>query len=282
MSDRDLLTAIETREVWFAYPEGDDALKSVTLRIQSGEFVALVGPNGSGKTTLAKLMLGLLRPQRGQVKIQGEDIHERAVGEVARSVGYVFQNPDHQIFAATVREEISFGPRNLRLSEAEVEARSDRAMERFGLAPLAERQPAMLSQGVRRKVALASVYAMDPEIWLLDEPTGALDWLSAQETMELLQELNGDGKTIVLITHDMRLVAEHARRCVVLSGGSIAADDETRSVFAQSEHLGISPPAAWRISAALNEGPSALTTQNLCKVIGAMLAAESEIDVSRS
>ena len=138
------------------------------------------------------------------------------------------------------------------------------------------------SQGTRRKVALASVYAMDPEIWLLDEPTGALDWRSARETMELLRELNGAGKTIVLITHDMRLVAEHARRCVVMSGGSIVADDETRSVFAQSDLFGIRPPAVWRISEALNARPSALTTQDLCKVIGNQLVAESEIDVGRS
>lgn len=282
MNDRNLTTAIDVRDVWFAYPEADDVLKSISLEIRSGEYVALIGQNGSGKTTLAKLMLGLLRPQRGQVNIQGGDIRDQSVGEIARSVGYVFQNPDHQIFSATVREEVAFGPHNLELDEAEIDARVDRAMERFGIAQLSERQPAMLSHGTRRKVALASIHAMDPDIWLLDEPTGALDWRSEQETMEMLQELNQSGKTIVLITHDMGLVAEHARRCIVLSDGSLVADDDTRKVLGQNEHLGINPPPVWRISERLNVAPNALTIEYLCKEIGPRLAAVGEVDVSRS
>ena len=240
------MAEIETQNVWFSYPDAEDVLKSVTLQIRQGEFVALIGENGSGKTTLAKHLLGLLRPREGKVMIRGEDIRSKAVGEVARRVGYVFQNPAHQIFSATPREAISYGPQNLHLDEPEIIHRSEQAMDRFDLMAYAERQPATLSHGIRRKVALASIYAMDPEIWILDEPTGGLDWRSEQETMALLHELNEAGKTIVLITHDMRIVAEHTESCIVMSEGQVVAHDATRTVMEQDESLKIRPPQILR------------------------------------
>ena len=273
---------IETREVWYSYPDADDALKSISIRVQQGEFLALIGQNGSGKTTLAKHLLGLLRPRKGKVLIQGEDIRGKPVGEIARRVGFVFQNPDHQIFSATIREEISYGPRNLQLEEADIVRRTEMAMERFDLAAHAEQQPATLSYGTRRKVALASIYAMDPQIWILDEPTGGLDWRSEQATMTLLHELNQAGKTIVLITHDMRIVAEHAKRCMVMSEGRVVAHDETRRIMEQAGALDITPPQVWRLARGLDLQALPLTVKAFCKEYGRQLAAESEIHVSRS
>lgn len=271
------MTEIETQNVWFSYSDAEDVLKSVSLKIRRGEFVALIGQNGSGKTTLAKHLLGLLRPREGKVLIQGEDIGSKAVGEIARRVGYVFQNPDHQIFSATIREEIAYGPRNLHLGEAEIVDRSEQAMERFDLSAYAEQQPATLSHGIRRKVALASIYAMDPQIWILDEPTGGLDWRSEQETLALLHELNEAGKTIVLITHDMRLVAEHAQRCIVMSEGRVVADDATRILMERAEALEITPPQAWRLGSALDLQPPPLTVEAFCREYGKRLPSESEI-----
>lgn len=271
------MTEIETQNVWFSYSDAEDVLKSVSLMIRRGEFVALIGQNGSGKTTLAKHLLGLLRPREGKVLIQGEDIGSKAVGEIARRVGYVFQNPDHQIFSATIREEIAYGPRNLHLGEAEIVDRSEQAMERFDLSAYAEQQPATLSHGIRRKVALASIYAMNSQIWILDEPTGGLDWRSEQETLALLHELNEAGKTIVLITHDMRLVAEHAQRCIVMSEGRVVADDATRIVMERAEALEITPPQAWRLGSALDLQPPPLTVEAFCREYGKRLPSESEI-----
>jgi energy-coupling factor transport system ATP-binding protein len=276
------MTEIETRDVWFSYMEGVDALRSVSIQVQQGEYLALVGQNGSGKTTLAKHLLGLLRPRQGEVLIQGEDIRGKPVGEIARRVGYVFQNPDHQIFSATTEEEVSYGPRNLKLEKDEVIRRTERAMKRFDLTAYAERQPATLSYGIRRKVALASIYAMDPQIWILDEPTGGLDWRSEQETMTLLHELNEAGKTIVLITHDMRLVGEHAKRCIVMSEGRVIAHDETRRIMEQDEALNITPPPVWRLAKALEIQPYSLTVDTFCKEYGRQVVLKKEIDVDRS
>jgi energy-coupling factor transport system ATP-binding protein len=276
------MTEIETQNVSFSYSEAGDVLRSVSLQIRQGEFVALIGQNGSGKTTLAKHLLGLLRPREGKVVIHGDDIRSKAVGEIARRVGYVFQNPDHQIFSATTREEIAYGPQNLQLQEAEIVDRTEQAMDRFNLTAHAERQPATLSHGIRRKVALASIYAMDPRIWILDEPTGGLDWRSTQETMALLHELNEAGKTIVLITHDMRIVAEHTERCIVMSEGQVVAHEATRTVMERSETLGIMPPQAWKLGSALDLHPPPLTVEAFCRNYGEKLAAGRGISVGRS
>ena len=179
----------------------------------------------------------MLRPNQGQVLLNGEDIRERPVGLLARTVGYVFQNPDHQIFIPTTREEIAFGPRNLGLDEGEVGRRTEDPLERFGLLPHADRQPAVLGFGLRRKVTVAAVYAMRTSILILDEPTTGLDLKSATELMQLIRESNQQGHTIILITHDMRLVAEYAPRCLVVRDGEILAYDDTRAVFRQAKLL---------------------------------------------
>lgn len=230
-------TCLETRDLWFSYEDGPSALNGISINIEDNEFVAIIGQNGCGKTTMVKHFNGLLRPTKGQVLLYGEDIVGQPMGTLARTVGYVFQNPDHQIFNATTRAEIAFGPTNLGLSEAEVRERTDDALERFGLMPHADRQPAMLGFGLRRKVSIAAVYAMQTPVLILDEPTTGLDYKSTLELMELITDLHWQGRTIILITHDMRIVAEYAPRCLLICDGKILAHDDTRSVFKQRELL---------------------------------------------
>lgn len=256
--------ALETEKLRFSYGDGGDVLKGISIRLGQGDYVALIGQNGSGKTTLAKHFLGLLRPSEGIIRVRGHDIQGQAIGEIARSVGYVFQNPDHQIFSATVREEVAYGPGNLQIPEAEVNRRTSEALQRFRLVEYAELQPAGLSYGLRRKVALASVYAMDSEVLILDEPTGGLDHRDELETIKLLDELNQRGKTIVLITHDMHLVAEHARSAILLHKGEVVTEGATRSTLEQAALLGITPPQVWRLSQTLGFTQPALSVDEFC------------------
>ena len=222
---------LEVRDLWFEYDDGPAALRGLSLQIAEGELVAFIGQNGSGKTTLAKHFNGLLRPTRGQVWLHGQTIDDRPVSHLAHSVGYVFQNPDHQIFNPTVREEIAVGPRNLGLSEAEVAQRVAEAMAALDLEPYADRQPAILSFGLRRKVSLAAVLAMRTPILILDEPTAGLDRKSTTELMTQIQARHQQGQTIILITHDMGLVAEYVPRCLILQAGQLLAQGSPRQIF---------------------------------------------------
>ncbi|HSN74127.1 MAG TPA: ABC transporter ATP-binding protein [Anaerolineae bacterium] len=245
--------AIDVRAVRFAYGGGVQALDGVSLAVPQGQFVALVGPNGGGKSTLARHLNGLLRPQQGTVAIQGQPTAGRPVGELARLVGYVFQNPDHQIFAPTVREEVAFGPRNLGLRDHALAQRVAEALAAFDLAALAETPPAVLGYGLRRLVTLASVWAMQPPIWLLDEPTTGLDAHFTGLLMARLRSLHQAGHTILFITHDLKLAAE-AQRILVISRGRVAMDGLPSAVLADSaalEAVGLRPPPITRLSALL-------------------------------
>ncbi len=245
--------AIAVREVSFAYPGGAQALNGLSLTVQPGEFVAVLGPNGGGKSTLARHLNGLLRPQRGAVALHGQPCAGRAVGELARHVGYLFQNPDHQIFAATVREEVAFGPRNLGLAGQELAQRVAAALAAFDLAALAETPPAVLGYGWRRLVTLASVWAMQPSIWLLDEPTTGLDARLIALLMERLHQLHRAGHTVLFITHDLKLAAQ-AQRIVGVSQGRVALDGPPQTVLADSVALhaiGLRPPPIARLSGLL-------------------------------
>ncbi len=232
--------AVEVR-----YPNGPRALRGVSLTLEPGEFVALVGANGAGKSTLARLIMGLLRPTRGRVRVGDLDTREARPYHLARRVGYVFQHPDHQIFAPTVWEEIAFGPRNLGLPEAEVRERVEEALRFFGLEAYRETPPAVLGFGLRRQVALAAILAMRPPILILDEPTGGLDPITAREVMARVAAFHRAGHTVLLITHDMRLVAEWAPRTVVLHEGEVLFDGPTRTLFRRPEILApahLTPP----------------------------------------
>ena len=233
---------LEAQDLWFEYANGPTephpaALRGLSLTLAAGEFVALIGQNGSGKTTLAKHFNGLLRPSRGRVRLYGQDLTEQPVSQLARSVGYVFQNPDHQIFSPSTREELAVGPRNLGLEAGEVTRRVNEMLTTFNLTPFADRQPALLSFGLRRKISVAAVIAMQTPILILDEPTTGLDYKNTHDLMARISELHRLGRTIILITHDMRVVAEYVPRCIVLRQGQVIADDTTRAIFRQADLL---------------------------------------------
>jgi energy-coupling factor transport system ATP-binding protein len=263
--------ALEVADLWFWYEdEGTPVLHGLDLSIQRGEFVALVGANGSGKTTLTKQFNGLLRPRRGRVYVAGQDTAERSIGELARQVGFLFQHPEQQIFSATIDEEVAFGPQNLGLPAPEVEARVGAALARFDLQAIADSPPAILSYGLRRRVTLASLAAMDPPILVLDEPTVGLDASDQRETVTWLAELHAQNRTLLLVTHDMALAAECCDRVVALHEGQIIADGTPATVFQQAEVLArtsLAPPPVMALAQGLRSfglQVEALTVQAFC------------------
>ena len=230
----------------YVYDGGIRALDDVCLEIRAGEYVAVVGGNGSGKTTLAKHLNGLLHPTSGKVVVDGHATSEVSVAFLSSRVGYAFQNPDHQLFCTSVEEEVRFGPRNMGHPEEEVVKRADRAISLMDIGHLREATPFSLSLGDRRKVTIASVLATRPRILLMDEPTTGLDSQEAAQLMALLSRLNGEGMTIVLISHEMRLVAENARRVIVLAKGRKVLDADVEGAFGDLELLHeskLSPPS---------------------------------------
>jgi energy-coupling factor transport system ATP-binding protein len=262
--------AIEIHDLHFSYDPVTPVLNGISLTIGAGEMVALIGQNGSGKTTLAKQMNGLLRPSQGTIHLFQQNIVGKPVGELARKVGYVFQNPDHQIFSPSVREEIAVGPRNLGWDEEEVQHCVEQTLQRFDLLPFAERQPTLLSFGLRRKVSVAAVVAMQTAVLILDEPTTGLDWRSTQELMVILQALRENGRTILIITHDMRLVADHIPRCLVMQNGRLLADGPTRDIFQQTDLLQqaqIEPPQITQLGQRLGFAETVLTVAEFCGIV---------------
>lgn len=223
---------IDVRDVSFQY-EGSPtpALDHVSLTIAPGEFVALIGQNGAGKTTLAKTFNGILSPTGGEVFINGHDTRVTSLATLARIVGYVYQNPDHQIFANKVRDEVAFGPRNLGMSPKEIDEAVQNALELVGLEEQADTYPFVLGRGQRQKLAVASVIAMGSPVLVVDEPTTGLDLRGSLSIMELLRQWNERGRTIIIITHDMNIVAEYAHRTIVMAQARILADGPTRAVL---------------------------------------------------
>lgn len=242
---------IELDRLTFAYIPSHPVLHDLTLTIPQGQFVVLTGDNGAGKTTLAKHLIGLLRPTSGRVLINGIDTASQSVGQLARQVGFTFQNPETQIFNPTVREEIAFGPRNLGIRGAALDEAVERALSRFGLMDMADYPPAALSASARRMVALAGIAAMNTPILVLDEPTAGLDALGQRRIMDWLSEYHRSGQTILLITHDMELVARYAERVLVLKEGILVCDGTPEQVFTQIEVLkdaGLEAPFAARLA----------------------------------
>lgn len=230
-------TLIKIENMTYRYGGEQPALKNISIEIAKGECVAIIGQNGAGKTTLAKHFNGLHKPTAGKVYIGGKDTTPLKVSALARTVGYVFQNPDHQIFHDTVAKEVAFGLKNLGFPGGEIEDRVAAALEAVGLTAHYQTYPFNLSKGQRQRVALASVLAMQTEVIVLDEPTTGQDYRESMQIMEMVKKLNENGHTIVFITHDMSLVARYAQRAVVLCKGEILADGDVRSVFANPELL---------------------------------------------
>jgi len=228
---------IEIHDLVHTYPGGHRGLSGVNLSIHAGEYVALVGRNGAGKTTLAKHLNRILQPTSGQVIVNRVDAATLQSWELARHVGYVFQNPDHQIFCATVAEEVAYGMKTVGMPQAEIDARLDEVLGFTGLGAVRDEHPFSLGKGERQRIAVASILALRPQILVVDEPTTGQDWAGVQAMMKLIDELNAAGTTIVMVTHDIDVVAHHARRVVVMSDGLVAADGPTADVLAQTDVL---------------------------------------------
>ena len=251
----------------YSYPGyGYEALRGINLEIREGEFVALIGQNGSGKTTLAKHFNGLLKPSSGRVSLKGRPTSEYKHHQIARVAGYVFQNPDHQIFCNTVYEEVAFGLKMQGEPPSSVERKAAEALETVGLTGYEKKVPFALSKGERQRVAVASVLAVSPEVLILDEPTTGLDERQQRALMEMLGRLNGRGHTIVIITHSMEIAAEYATRAVVMKDGGVLLDGPTRWAFAQEERLkeaSLHPSPLVRLSNRL--GTRALTVKQMAE-----------------
>ncbi|HYN95476.1 MAG TPA: ATP-binding cassette domain-containing protein [Pilimelia sp.] len=228
--------SLDVRGVRYAYPDGHVALAGVDLAVTRGERVALLGPNGAGKTTLVLHLNGILTGGGGSVAVGGLTVdRDRAtLAEIRRRVGIVFQDPDDQLFLPTVAEDVAFGPANLGLRGAELAARVDEALAAVGMSEHRERAPHHLSFGQRRRVAVATVLAMHPEILVLDEPSSNLDPASRRELAEILRELP---VTLLMVTHDLPYALELCHRSVILDAGRIVADGPTGSLLADADLL---------------------------------------------
>lgn len=226
---------ISIKDLHFTYPGGALAIDGVSLDVESGSFLAVMGANGSGKSTLLKHINGLLEPQAGSVSVDGVTVGKKTFEEVNRTVGFVFQDPNDQIFAPTVREDICYGPRNMGLSEEETNRRVELAASQVGIGDLLERPIHHLSYGQKKRLSIAGVLAMEPRVLVLDEPTASLDPMGEKRLMRLLLELNRQGMTIIMATHDVDLVPLYAQRVCLLRSGRVAVQGGLREVFSDQE-----------------------------------------------
>jgi len=274
---------IEIVDLWHRYPDGTIALKGINLKIYRGEFVGIIGQNGAGKSTLLLHILGILRPSHGVVKVYGKDVIAMSVGELSQTIGLIFQNPDLMLFQNTVWNEIAFGPRNIGVKGEELEARVKEALEMMRLVGFENRHPRALSRGQRHRVAVASILSMRPRILIADEPTTGQDFGASKKYLELLKELNRQGTTILVVSHDMDLIARYAKRVIVLKEGRILIDGPTRAVFSREDLLAetdLAPPYVTRIGNKLRKFgiPTVLTVEELIYQIVAALKGREWAD----
>lgn len=247
---------LEANHIHFTYPAGDKALVDASFTVSPGERIALLGVNGAGKSTLFQILNGSLKPGSGTLLLHGTPvIHDRkGLLALRRAVGLVMQDPDDQLFAATVEEDVSFGPSNMGLAEADIRARVAEALAALGISGLAKTPTHALSFGQRKRVAIAGILAMRPAMLLLDEPTAGLDPSGIEDLMQALSRLTEQGTAIVIATHDMDLAWSWAERVAVFSGRSIALQGDPETVFADPERLksyGLRPPMVHEMGLAL-------------------------------
>lgn len=226
---------IEFRDVRASYDGSAPILKGVSFTIRDGEFVAFVGTNGAGKSTTMRLMNGLLKPDAGQVLIDGVPTSDLRTSELARRVGFLFQNPDSQICCNTVREELLFGFKALGLDGPDADSRVDAIVEEFAFDP--DDDPFLLNRGARQLLALASIVVLAPPVVVLDEPTTGLDYRECVKVMDIIRRIHERGTTVVMVCHDMEVVADYAARCIVMSGGEVVDDAPTFDVLRNRETL---------------------------------------------
>ncbi len=222
---------IEARDVHFSYPNRVEALKGVSITIKDGEFVAIMGQNGAGKSTLVKHFNGLLKPKMGTVRVDGVETTKTSVAALSRNVGFVFQNPDHQLFSETVEDEIAFALKNFGFEPKVIEDRVTWALNLLSLTQYRKTSPFLLSGGERKRVALASVLAWDPKTLILDEPTIGQDHEQKEILCQFILQMQTQGKTVVIVTHDVEFVAESNPRVVLMKEGKIVADGVGKDIL---------------------------------------------------
>jgi energy-coupling factor transport system ATP-binding protein len=257
---------IRVEQIHFSYPGGVQALNGVSLTVQPGETLALLGQNGSGKTTLARHLNGLLRPQSGSVTIGDWQTAQHTPAQLARRVAYVFQNPDEQLFRQQVWDEVAFGPQNLGFTPEQVKSSVAQALELFDLSAAARLNPRDLGSSARKRVALASALAMQTPLLVFDEPTAGLDAGEQEQLAQVLRLLQQQGKTLLVITHDLDFAAENFERFVLLHQGQVALDAPAGPFFTQAallERSGLALPQIARLSLRLGYTPPALSIGGL-------------------
>lgn len=229
---------IEVKDLHFYYNPEVEILHGINLDIYEGEFLSIVGQNGSGKTTIVKTFNGLHKPTGGSVIVKGTDTKTSTVAKLSRSVGYCFQNPDHQIFSSVVRDELTYGPKNVGMSQDEIDNIVDEVSKMIGIEDILDENPYNLSKGQRQQIAVAAILTMKPDVIVVDEPTTGQDPRQSHQMMDMVKRLNTDyGKTIVVITHDMSIAAEYSDRIVTMHNGTIIAQGTPRDVFKEEEML---------------------------------------------
>ena len=269
---------IEFDDVHASYEATLPILKGVSFTIRDGEFVAFVGTNGAGKSTTMRLMNGLLKPDAGQVLIDGVPTTELRTSELARRVGFLFQNPDSQICCNTVREELLFGFKALGQAGPEADARVDAIIEKFGFD--ADDDPFLLNRGARQLLALASIVVLAPPVVVLDEPTTGLDFCECEKVMAIIRRIHEQGATVIMVCHDMEVVADYATRCIVMSDGTVVDDAPTFDVLRNRDTLeraSLVPPQIVDLSLELARDMSRLaeTAVGRANTVDEMLAAVS-------
>lgn len=222
---------IVVKDVEYTYPNGTIALKDINLNIYKGEIVGIMGKNGAGKTTLIRTFNGLIRPSLGDIYINNENIISKSIATISRSVGVIFQNPSHQLFANTVEEEIKFSLKNIFLGKEEIQERINRVLKEFSLEKYRERSPLNLSGGESKKLAIASIMCRDPDIIVFDEPTLGQDAREIESFINLIENEKNKGKTIIIITHNVEFAFEFIPRTILMADGHIIADGPTKNLL---------------------------------------------------
>lgn len=252
--------AIRVEDLVHVYPRGNvKALKGVDLDIYVGDVLSIIGQNGSGKTTIVRHFNGLLRPTSGKVYLMGEDTTGKSVGQMSRRCGYVFQNPNHQIFCTSVRDELLVAPKNFKFTEEQTQAALDRVCKLMNLEHLLDKHPMSLDYTTKKIITIASVLMFEPEVLILDEPTGGLDEVGRQMLTKIIKMMHDEGHTVIMISHDMDYVVENSSRIVMMAQGEVLADTTPDKAFLDPELLKraqVEPPQIMKLDLAL-EGEGA-------------------------
>jgi len=231
MDDKKSHPLIMVHDVDYLYSNGTIALKQVSLNIKKGEFIAIMGQNGAGKTTLIRTFNGLIRPTKGTIFLEGENIDSKTIATLSKKVGVIFQNPMHQLFSTTIEDEIKFSLKSLNLDKEEIQIKVDQILKEFDLEKYRKRSPFNLSGGESKKLATASILCRDPDVLVFDEPTLGQDAKEINFFLGLIKSELERGKTIIMVTHNIEFTVEHVPRTILMSGGQIIADGPTKSIF---------------------------------------------------